>query len=72
MTSPVSITRIRVYVSNGAVLNLCERLDKCLTMTKAEAEQYRKELINKYKQDHPDAEVHVDFDTRATEWVKLK
>lgn len=72
MTHPVSITRIRVYVSNGAVLNLCERLVKSITMTKSEAEQYRRDLTTKYKQDHPDAEVHVDFDTKATEWVKLK
>ena len=43
----IHITRIRIYIANGAVLNHVERLENALTMTKAQAEQYRHEVAAK-------------------------
>ena len=71
-TTPVSITRIRIYVSNGAVLHHVERIENTMTLTKTEAEQYRREVAAKYQSEHPEAEVTVLFDTKAEGWVKLK
>ena len=57
----ITITRIRIYITNGERLQNVERLTKSVIFyTPQEVEAYRMELVAKHTQDGHTAEVLFD------------